>query len=98
MTSPMPLEESFEDWRDDALDLLARVAKDGEPIDAYALQEKHGLRQPPNPGSHWGILFNMAGQRGLIVKESYGASKRPSRSGGACYSWRGLPTNERTSK
>ena len=66
MSTPMPLEETFEDWRDDALDLLARVAEKGQPIDAYALQEKHGLRQPPNPGSHWGILFSLADRKSVV--------------------------------
>lgn len=97
MTSPMPLEESFEDWRDDALPFLEHVASRGEPFDAYTL-EKGGLRQPPNPSSHWGRLFGIAADLDLIEVHSFHRSTRPASKGSLRPLWRGLPTNERTSK
>lgn len=94
MTSPMPLEESFKDWCDDALNFLERVAIDGEPFDAYTL-EKGGLRQPPNPSSHWGRLFGMAADKGLIEVHSFHRSARPASKGSLRPLWRGLPNNMR---
>ena len=45
MTSPMPLEESYKDWKQDALLVLEEVARTGVEFDAYTLQDKHRDRK-----------------------------------------------------
>lgn len=94
MSTPMPLEESYKDWKAEALLVLDLVAGTGVEFDAYTLQDKHSLRQPPNPQSHWGALFRAASNRGLIEKAGYGCSQRPTRSKGSCHIWRGLPSGK----
>lgn len=86
MTQPMVLEDST--WVDDAMDVLAKVAKRGEPFTAYALTEA-GLRNPPSPNM-WGPLFHRAAEAGVIrpAKVPHVKSPRPGRRGGICAQWR----------
>ena len=88
MGTPIPLEDNA--WKADALDLLSKVAESGEDFDAYTLQEKHGLRQPPHPNM-WGSLFRTAYQADIITPVGFHQSQRPGRAGGVCRVWRGLP-------
>lgn len=91
----MPLEESYKDWRRDALDAIERAALTGQPFDAYTLQKDHNLRQPPNPSSHVGHVFGMASRRGLIEVDALHRSSRPASKVSFRPLWRGLPTTER---
>ncbi|ASN20660.1 hypothetical protein [Arthrobacter sp. YN] len=86
MTQAMVLEDRT--WTDDAMDVLAQVAKRGEPFTAYALTQA-GLRNPPHP-SMWGTLFRHAAERGAIrpAKVPFVRSPRPGRNGGVCAQWR----------
>ena len=93
MSAPAVLDiDDFASWRDEGLALIERLARSGAEFDAFTLQEDHKLRQPPH-SNHWGILFNIASRRGLIEYVRHHRSPRPSRSGGACAVWRGLPDN-----
>ena len=88
MSTPIPLEDP--NWKADALGVLEKVARSGEDFDAYTLQDKHGLRQPPRPNM-WGSLFATAHKKGIIAPVGYHQSQRRSRSGGTCRVWRGVP-------
>jgi len=88
MSAPAVLEDTT--WKTDALAVLEKVARSGEEFDAYTLQEKHGLRQPPRPNM-WGSLFATAHRKGVIAPVGYHQSQRRTRSGGTCRLWRGVP-------
>lgn len=92
MTSPMPLEDTS--WNADALDLLVKVAESGIDFDANTLTEK-GLRPPPASGM-WGSLFRTAYAAHIITPIGFRQSTRPSRAGGVCRIWRGLPDGKAT--
>lgn len=92
MTSPMPLEDTS--WNVDALDLLVKVAESGTDFDANTLTER-GLRQPPHPNM-WGGLFQSAYKADIITPIGFRQSSRPSRAGGVCRIWRGLPNGKAT--
>lgn len=95
MSAPMPLEDT--EWGSDGLDLIARLAETGTVFDAYSLERDHGLRPPPH-ANMWGGLLQAAYKAHLATPIGFRQSERPGRSGGVCRVWRGLPTNERTSK
>lgn len=87
MGQPIAFEEL--EWKEKGMDLIKELAASGAPFDAYALTEK-GLADPPHPNK-WGSLFRAARSRRLIEHAGFHRSSRPSRSGGVCQQWRGLP-------
>lgn len=94
MTAPMVLEtDTFESWRDDALRVLVLAARTGQAFDAYTLEREHRLRQPPNPGAHWGALFRIAASRRLIEPVETRRTSRPTSKGSRRTTWRGLPNS-----
>lgn len=92
MTSPMPLEDTT--WNADALDLLCTIAESGTDFDANTLTEQ-GLRPPPH-SNMWGGLFQSAYKADIITPIGFRQSSRPSRAGGVCRIWRGLPNGKAT--
>lgn len=95
MTSPMPIEEEYGAWREDALDLIERVAKEGVEFDAYTLESVYGLRPPPNPSSHWGRLFGTAADHGIIEPLLLRRSSRPASKGSFRAVWCGTEAYRR---
>lgn len=91
MSQPAVLEEL--DWKQKGLKLIKELADTGAPFDAYDLTER-GLADPPHPNK-WGSLFRAARSSRLIEHAGYQRSRRPSRSGGLCQQWRGLPEADR---
>lgn len=91
MGQPAALEEL--DWKEKGMKLIKELASTGAPFDAYALTER-GLADPPNPNK-WGSLFRAARNKRIIEHAGFQRSRRPSRSGGTCQTWRGLPEEDR---
>lgn len=94
MSTPAVLDDYDDAWNADALDLLVKVAESGADFDANTLTER-GLRQPPHP-NHWGSLFRSAYAAHIITPIGFRQSTRPSRAGGVCRIWRGLPNGKAT--
>lgn len=78
-------------WEIEARAALELLAESGVRFDAADLREEPFLVGEPSHPSKWGALFGTARMEGLIEKVGFHASNRPSRSGGACYIWRGVP-------
>lgn len=93
MTSPMPLEDTT--WNADGLTLIASLAETETVFDAYSLERDHGLRPPPH-SNMWGSLFRSAYAAHIITPIGFRQSSRPSRAGGVCRIWRGLPNGKAT--
>lgn len=76
-----------EEWREHARWVMDLLAAEGHPFDSYHLSEL-GVPEPHHPGQ-WGALFRTYSNRGLIEPLGFEYSRRPTRSGGVCRTWRG---------
>lgn len=85
MTAPAVLET---DWKADALDAIADLARSGATFNADTLRAR-GIGEPPHH-NQWGSVFSTARRRGLIAKADYSSSTRKSRHGGFLHAWRGV--------
>jgi len=71
-----------------ALEAVTAEAASGRTFEAFDLEERYGVTlDHPN---RWGALFSSAAGQGLIEHVGYAKSRRPSRSGGLCRTWRGV--------
>lgn len=76
-----------EQWKADAADLIAHLARTGGLFTANDLRE-YGLREPPHPNM-WGTAFQVAARRGVIEYVDHVRSRRRQRAGGAVARWQG---------
>jgi hypothetical protein len=60
-----------------------------EPFQAFDLTEL-GVPAPPHP-AYWGSVFAAAQADGAITAVRVEVSRRPSRNGGTCHAWVGIP-------
>ncbi len=74
-------------WLRKANKELARLASTGREFSAYDIARKAGEPAHPN---HWGWLFKVAHDDGLIKPQGFMISSRPSRRGGVCRIWKGI--------
>lgn len=72
-------------WQQQGLELIAQLADEGKPFDAYSLSQR-GLEKPAHP-SQWGSLFRVARSHGLIEVCDIHTSARPERAKGLCRVW-----------
>ncbi|WP_324650989.1 hypothetical protein [Georgenia sp. H159] len=87
------VQENADDWwRDSAERALRWWAQSGQPFDAFDITEL-GVPDPDHP-ARWGALFRAAYTSGLIQPIGYHQSRRPTRSGGVCRVWQGIPAPE----
>lgn len=84
-----------DEWREHARGVMDWLASEGQPFDAYNLTEL-GVPEPHHP-SQWGALFRTYANRGLIEPLGFEYSRRPTRSGGVCRTWRGTDKARRNS-
>lgn len=80
-------------WRSCVEAGIRHLAATGSPFDAFDLTEL-GVPDPDHP-NRWGAAFRAAATGGLIEPIGYRESRRPSRSGGVCRVWRGVPQTSR---
>ena len=80
-------ENSPEEWKEHARGVMDWLASEGQPFDSMHLTEL-GVPDPHHPGA-WGALFRVYSNRGLIEPLGFEYSRRPTRSGGICRTWRG---------
>ncbi|WP_394253677.1 hypothetical protein [Arthrobacter pityocampae] len=85
MSTPAILEGK--PWQQQGLALIAQLADEGKPFDAYSLSQR-GLEKPAHP-NHWGALFRVAHSHGLIEVCAIHTSARPERAKGLCRVWIG---------
>lgn len=89
--------DSSDDWWRSCAELaLTWWAQSGKPFDAFDITQL-GVPDPDHP-ARWGALFRHAHTAGLIVPVGYHQSQRPSRSGGVCSLWQGVPDAEAPGK
>lgn len=81
------------DWRDEAHRAMEYFIASGLPFDSYSLTEV-GVQEPHHP-SQWGALFRAYSNKGLIEPLGFEYSRRPTRSGGICRTWRGTDKGRR---
>lgn len=74
-------------WREEAMEVLLRVAARGRPFQPYDLTLE-GLGDPPHHNS-WGSLFRTAANEGHISPIRFTYSSRPTRSAGVTREWIG---------
>lgn len=87
-SGPAAVLEPVKDWKADALNVIADLAKSGATFNADTLRAR-GIAEPPHP-NQWGSVFGTASRRGLIAKADYSTSTRKSRHGGFLHAWRGV--------
>lgn len=80
-------EDGPEEWKEHAHEVMDMLAAEGNPFDSMHLTEL-GVPDPHHP-SQWGALFRTYASKGLIEPLHFGYSRRPTRSGGICRTWRG---------
>lgn len=86
--------DNSDDWWRSCVEAgLRHLAATGSPFDAFDLTEL-GVPDPDHP-NRWGAAFRAAATGGLIEPIGYRESRRPSRSGGVCRVWRGVPQTSR---
>lgn len=81
---PLALEDTT--WREDAMDVVERLAKQGRRFTADDLRKE--LRPAPHQNMV-GPVFTAAQRRGLISKVANANSRVKSRNGGHQYEWIG---------
>lgn len=74
-------------WKSCAMRALRTKAASGQIFDAFDLTEM-GVPDPMHP-NHWGSLFRVAANAGLITEAGFHQSRRPGRAGGVCRLWKG---------
>lgn len=75
-------------WWSCAMSALHAEARTGREFAADTLTDEYGVDAPDHP-NRWGALFRAAHAEGVIEPVGYRPSRRPSRAGGACRTWRG---------
>lgn len=86
---PMVFEDTT--WREDAMDVVERLAKQGRRFTADDLRKE--LRPAPHQNMV-GPIFTAAQRRGLIIKVANATSRIKSRNGGHQYEWIGKAWRE----
>jgi len=82
-------------WASKALSALKVLARLGREFTVYEVTlDPFKVAEPPNP-NYWGSLTAAAKAAGLIRVAGYLPSPRPSRNGGVCRSWIGMPVTHR---
>lgn len=84
---PMALEDTT--WREDAMVVVERLAKQGRRFTADDLRKE--LRPAPHQNMV-GSIFTAAQRQGLIIKVANATSRIKSRNGGHQYEWLGSQT------
>lgn len=75
-------------WRDGAMRAVEHLANTGRVFTAYDLVDELGVPEPDHP-NRWGPLMLLAAKAGVIAHVGAEASRRPTRSGSLCRTWRG---------
>ena len=93
MTQAMALEESHDDWLQDAVATIISIAGGGSSFSADDLHKEMGRRAPhPNlPG----IAFTTAKRLGYIEHDGWAISTSKSRKNGSLRTWHGTQKSKR---
>ncbi len=82
---PMALEDTT--WREEALEIVEKLAHQGKRFTADTLRTEIGRPAPHH--NMVGSVFTTAQRRGLIIKVANANSRIKSRNGGHQYEWLG---------
>ncbi|WP_113717296.1 hypothetical protein [Arthrobacter dokdonensis] len=88
MVQPAVLENLA--WADEAIQAIEAEARTGRTFDAYQLQQRQGVADPPSV-QQWGSVFKTAARRGIIQQAGFHITNRPTRRGGITRVWVGSP-------
>lgn len=90
MSTPMALEDPA--WAEKVLAVIEAYAAHGRRFTADDLHAVVG--EPPHP-NHWGAAFTAAKTRGLIVRDGYQTSRRPTRNHSVIAVWAPNPEHRK---